>query len=128
MIKKLERSAFNWTQQPAKESCYRQCEAVGFLGMQLNPIDSMSSTFFLPVLSFTGIGDTTGREVFLALAVGKFFLRTVWHMQTCVKGRPGWGKHSQLQLLILSPHLTPCILPLHSLPGFITEPLQTLAH
>lgn len=38
---------------------------------------------------------------------------TIWHMWTCVKGRPGQGKNiPRLQLLIPSPQLTPGVLPL----------------
>lgn len=44
--------------------------------------------------------------------------------QACVKERPGRRKHSQLQLLTLSPQLTPRIPPFPSSPGFITVTLN----
>ena len=91
----------------------------------------MSTTLCLPVLSscasgtvFTSIGeDATGREVFLTLAVhtsvpGDYMT----HGLVSREGQAG-GKHSQLQLLTLSPQLTPHILPFPSSPGFITVTL-----
>lgn len=86
-------------------------------------LSTISAALLLPVPS----SDATGR-VFLAPATGTYFPRTIWHMWTRVKGRPGQGKNiPRLQLLIPSPQLTPGVLPLLLSADYKTVTLLSLS-